>query len=344
MLTERQNLILKYIVDDYSETGDPVGSKVLAKKLPISVSSATIRNEMVVLSNLHLIDQVHTSSGRIPSNQGYRYYVDNLAKPLPLDSKYRDYISNSLSGSFRQIDDIVRQSAKILSQVTDYAAMTFSPENSSNDIINHFQLVRLNDHHLMAVIVMENEQVESQSFLVKQTVTVNQIEMTTNFLNQHLSGLTTSQTMIRIQSGFFDNLKRYIKDTTSILNAFRYLIQKVVSDRYFVSGRLNLFNQKHDLENAKPLYSFLNENSRLTEILNHSSQPISVQIGPELQDDVLKDYSLIAGTYDVGIHGIGRIAVIGPTRMEYPKVLGLVDAFRVEMQEQIKNYYHSYDQ
>ncbi|WP_225362180.1 heat-inducible transcriptional repressor HrcA [Fructilactobacillus sanfranciscensis] len=346
MLTERQSMILKYIIDDYSKTGVPIGSKALAEQLPIHVSSATIRNEMAVLSHQNFIEKLHTSSGRVPSNQGYRYYIDNLAKPAKLDTKRLEYISEMLNGSFQQIDEIVRQSADILSHLTDYTALTFSPELTTENTIKHLQLVNLGLNRMMVVIVMGNEQVESQSFLVTNQYIDSQLSLATNLLNQQLVGKTAREVKQVFQSKILTELHTYLPDTNQFVQAIQAILSKIDDDHYFISGQMNMFEQngKQDFSKIKSLYSMFNNDNGIDALLEKSSKPISVKIGAEFDNDWLKDYSIITGSYDLGNHGIGRIALIGPMRMSYPNMLGVVDAFRHELKNRISGYYRSYDQ
>ncbi|USS91009.1 heat-inducible transcriptional repressor HrcA [Fructilactobacillus carniphilus] len=345
MLTDRQNLILKQIVDEYSQTGEPVGSKSLAQHLPIKVSSATIRNEMSVLSQNHFIEQVHTSSGRIPSYQGYRYYVDNLTKPIPLEVQARDYITEMLDGSFKQLDDIVRQSADLLSQITDYTALTFTPMLQQQDVVESFRLTQINHQNFMAIMMMKSGLVQSQPFLTEQPLTSTDGSHVEAWLNQHLRGESLSQVTQTLEAELASG-NQQLADFTQIVNAFVVVANKLRHEQFFVSGRSNLFHGvgAETFANLKPLYSSLSSATDLETILQSSGQDVSVRLGSELHNDLWRNYSIISGTYDAGAHGVGRIAVIGPTRMFYPRVMGLVDAFRDELQTRIRSYYHDYDQ
>ncbi|WP_056997975.1 heat-inducible transcriptional repressor HrcA [Fructilactobacillus fructivorans] len=346
MLTERQNMILKYIVDDYTDNGVPIGSKRLASQLPMNVSSATIRNEMAVLSGQNLIQKVHTSSGRVPSNEGYRYYIDNLVAPVLVDNEEKSLIHNALGGTFQQIDDIVKQSADILSSLTDYTAMTLSPEQTNTETLRHFQLIKLSDHQVMAIIIMNDGQVESQPFITNDQIDEDKLVQATNLVNDKLSGESIPEVLNELKTTIPEEIRDYLTSSENFVSAFEYVINKSLKDHFFVSGRMNLLDtmdDKKDIKNMKPLYSMFGDNSNMAQILDNDAKPISVMIGSELRNDLLKNYSIISGTYDVGVHGMGRIAVIGPTRMAYPKVLGLVDAFKDELQKRINGYYNNYD-
>ncbi|USS92794.1 heat-inducible transcriptional repressor HrcA [Fructilactobacillus ixorae] len=345
MLTERQNLILKHIVDAYSQTGEPVGSKYLADHLPIKVSSATIRNEMSVLSHNHFIEQVHTSSGRVPSYKGYRYYVDYLTEPIPLEMKARDYITETLDDSVKQIDDIVKQSADLLSQITDYTALTFAPTLQSQDVVESFRLTQINHLNFMAIMMMKSGLVQSQPFLTEAALTPSSSTKVEAWLNQHLRNQPLAVVTRSLENEVAHG-GQPLADFTQIVDAFMMVASKLQHDQFFVSGRSNLFHGMgaEAFANLKPLYSSLSSAADLATILQPSGRDVSVRLGFELPNDLWRNYSIISGTYDAGEHGTGRIAVIGPTRMFYPRVMGLVDAFRDELQTRIRSYYHDYDQ
>ncbi|WP_413627389.1 heat-inducible transcriptional repressor HrcA [Fructilactobacillus vespulae] len=346
MLTDRQAMILEYIIDDYSKTGIPIGSKALANQLPIKVSSATIRNEMAVLSDQRFIEKLHTSSGRVPSNIGYRYYIDHLAKPKPLDKKRLKYVSGMLDQSFQQIDDIVRQSADIMSSITDYTALTISPELATENTIKHLQIVRIGINRLLVVVIMSNEQVESQSFLVMCVYTDAQLVQATNLLNDKLVGKTAKEVNLVFQSGLLSDLGSYLPDTQQFVQTLGSILASIDDDHYFVGGRMNMFDQVtvNDLSKIKLLDDLFNNDTGINKLLENDLKPISVKIGSEIENDWLKNYSIITGTYDLGNHGVGKIALIGPTRMAYPKMIGVVDAFRNELKKRISGYYYDYDQ
>lgn len=346
MLTDRQAMILEYIIDDYSKTGIPIGSKALANQLPIKVSSATIRNEMAVLSDQRFIEKLHTSSGRVPSNIGYRYYIDHLAKAKPLDKKRLKYVSGMLDQSFQQIDDIVRQSADIMSSITDYTALTISPELATENTIKHLQIVRIGINRLLVVVIMSNEQVESQSFLVMCVYTDAQLVQATNLLNDKLVGKTAKEVNLVFQSGLLSDLGHYLPDTQQFVQTLGSILASIDDDHYFVGGRMNMFDQVtvNDLSKIKLLDDLFNNDTGINKLLENDLKPISVKIGSEIENDWLKNYSIITGTYDLGNHGVGKIALIGPTRMAYPKMIGVVDAFRNELKKRISGYYYDYDQ
>ncbi|ETO40899.1 Heat-inducible transcription repressor HrcA [Fructilactobacillus florum 8D] len=344
MLTERQSLILKQIVDTYSATGEPVGSKSLAQRLPIRVSSATIRNDMSILSANDYIEKLHTSSGRVPSERGYRYYLDHLAEPAPPDAQYQQYIQELLGGSFQQLDDIVRQSAEVLSELTEYPAITISPESQTGEIVQHLQVLKLNGHHLMAVVIMNTGQVENQAFVVHEDWSTAQLEKATNILNETYAEQPFSLVVKDLATNRLQSLAAVVPNLAVLRHVFQYVLQKFTRDQFFLSGRTKLFPVGvANADDYGQSNSLVDINDDLLSIVDGVISPLSVQLGFELPNNSLRSYSIVSGLYDVGVHGIGRIAIIGPTRMEYPKVMGLVDAFRTELQNRISGYYHGYE-
>lgn len=175
MLTERQELILKTIITDFTQTHEPVGSKTVMKQLPIKVSSATIRNEMAVLEDQDLIEKTHSSSGRIPSSEGYRYYLDNLVEPLQLPESVYNTIGSQLDRPFHQVNEIVQEAARILSDLTDYTAFAEGPE--SGDVkITGFRIVPLSARQVMAILVTSDGNVQNQVYALPHNIHGEEIE------------------------------------------------------------------------------------------------------------------------------------------------------------------------
>ena len=174
MLTERQKLILSLIIQDFTNSGQPVGSKSLMEE-GVKASSATIRNDMKALEELGMLEKTHSSSGRIPSVSGYRYYVDHLLTPAKVSNQEVAQIRNSLKKDIHEIDDIIQQSAKILSQVTSYTAFSLGPEMKDRTLTG-FRIVPLNDRQILAIIVTDKGNVESQVFRVPENVESQDLE------------------------------------------------------------------------------------------------------------------------------------------------------------------------
>ncbi|WP_203629095.1 heat-inducible transcriptional repressor HrcA [Lentilactobacillus fungorum] len=340
VLTDRQKNILQIIIRDYTRTGMPVGSKALASEFPTHVSSATVRNDMAALESKGLITKTHFSSGRIPSIEGYRYYVDNLVEPDPLDDSAEDLIKNSFNSEFNRIDEIIQESAKVLSDLTNYMALTFNPESSDKVTLGGFRLVKLDDRQVMAIIVTNTGHVVNKIFRLAN-VSSEQLETIVNIINSELVGKPLQQVMVKLQSDIPMLMTRYIQTPEGFLKIFGEMLDEAGKDKVHVDGELNLlrFVERQDIDRLKPLYNLLGTEDTVQKIINPNSNDVQVRIGGELRNDLLKDYSIITGTYDLNEYGHGVIAVIGPTRMPYSKVIGIVGALREELTKKLLGYY-----
>ena len=346
MLTPRQKKVLLAVIRDYTKSGLPVGSKALANQLPFRVSSATIRNEMAYLEKKGLIKKTHSSSGRLPSINGYRYYIDHLISPRPVNRTDEEIIRRALNGRFRKIDEIVKQSANILSNLTHYTALTLRPEQTHRRRLSGFRLVALGNDEVMAILVTDNGEIESQVFRIPDQVSADQLESIVKLINDQLVGDSIPTVLSLLKTKIPAEVSQYISTPDGFLDTFDNVLNKAARDRFYIGGELNLLNftNSNDISYLKPLYSLLNQTDNVSNFIGKPRQPVSVKIGSEISNTLLRHYSVITGTYDVGKYGKGLIAVLGPTRMPYSKIMGIVGAFREELAKRLLGYYHNYGQ
>ena len=349
MLTQRQKKILQAIVRQYTSTGQPVGSKHLAEKLPFKVSSATVRNEMAVLEDNDLILKEHSSSGRIPSKRGYRYYVDNLLDPQAVTDNDLVVIQNSLGTGFQKIDEIISHSADILSNLTSYTAFTLKPEQESVRL-SGFRVVPLGNHKVIAILVTDSGEVENQSFTLPPDIDTDAMQAVIRMINDQLVGLPLSEVVKRLKDDIPLQVLHYMHSPDGFLDIFDNVLSQAARERFFVVGRLNLldFASTHDPHAIQSLYGLLDKNDNLSNILDStltSDNGVNVKIGQEIsKNKLLDDYSLITASYNVEQYGRGIIAVLGPTRMPYSRTIGIVNAFRQELAKRLLDFYrHYYD-
>lgn len=338
-------MILKAIVRDYTSSGVPVGSKALAAQLPLHVSSATVRNEMATLEDLGLIAKTHSSSGRIPSVKGYRYYVDHLVQPDPIKPNDIDIIKSSLDGQFLKIDEIIETSARILSNLTSYTAFTLKPELKESRL-SGFRLVPLGKRQVMAVLVTDNGDVESQTFNIAPGITGDQLEAVVRLINDQLVGKPLKDVLQALETDIPMQVTQYLQKPEGFLKIFGDVLTQAAKERFYVGGRLNLlnFSDANDVDELKSLYTLMDRTDDMASVLGQPTDHVQVKIGSEITNDILKDYSLITATYEVGDHGKGVIALLGPTRMPYSRMIGLVGAFRQELAQRLIDYYRYFDQ
>lgn len=199
MLTERQELILKTIIMDFTQTHEPVGSKTVMNQLPIKVSSATIRNEMAVLEDQRLIEKTHSSSGRIPSSEGYRYYLDNLVEPLKLPESVYNTIGSQLDRPFHQVNEIVQEAARILSDLTNYTAFAEGPEKRDVKVTG-FRIVPLSSRQVMAILVTSDGNVQNQVYALPHNIYGEEIEKAVHMINDQLVGKSLNEINVSLLS------------------------------------------------------------------------------------------------------------------------------------------------
>lgn len=344
MLTERQELILKTIIQDFTNTHEPVGSKTVMNQLPIKVSSATIRNEMAVLEDKGLIEKTHSSSGRIPSTEGYRYYLDNLVQPLQLPEEMYHEIGYQFDQPFNQVDEIVREAAKILSDLTDYTAFAEGPE-AKDVMITGFRIVPLAPRQVMAILVTSDGGVKNQVYTLPRHISGEEIEQAVRLINDQLVGRNLKD----INKDTFAQLSSNNvvgKNLPEFLELLESVIKDAASEQMYVDGQLNLLNnaENSDLQEIKSLYELINSNHLAGELIDLSDNqkekyPVHVRLGSELQNDLLKDFSLVTAEYSVGNYGRGTIAILGPRNMPYSEMIGLMEYFRQELARKLLDYY-----
>ena len=257
MLTERQKLILSLIIKNFTNTGQPVGSKSLMEE-GVKASSATIRNDMKALEELGMLEKTHSSSGRIPSALGYRYYVDYLLTPAKVSNQEVDQIRRSLKKDIHEIDDIIQQSAKILSQVTSYTAFSLGPEMKDRTLTG-FRIVPLNDRQILAIIVTDKGNVESQVFRIPENVDSQDLEKMVRIINDRLVGQPLVSVYQKLRTEIPMILHRYFQTTEGISHLFDVILNDAFEDKVFVSGRMNIlnFNPDQDFNHVKSMYSLM---------------------------------------------------------------------------------------
>lgn len=346
MLTQRQEAILQAIVRQYTDTGQPVGSKGLVDKLPMKVSSATIRNEMAFLEHEGLVVKEHSSSGRVPSKKGYRYYVDHLLDPNSVSNNDLVVIQNSLGTNFAKLDEIISHSADILSQLTSLTAFTIKPEQKDARL-SGFRLVPLGNQKVIGILVTDTGDVENQTFRIPSDMDTEALEAVVRMINDELKGKTLVEVVQQLKTDIPVQVHRYLENPEGFLDVFDSILSQAERERFFVGGRLNLMGvaAKQSPSEMKALYELLDTNDRISQIIDsdNDGSGINVRIGNEIANsDVLDNYSLITAKYDVDQYGEGIIAVLGPTAMPYSRTIGIVDAFRRELAKRLLDYYHHY--
>jgi heat-inducible transcriptional repressor len=340
MLSERQRLILSAIVDDYIRSAEPVGSRTISKRNDVSFSPATIRNEMSDLEELGFLEQPHTSAGRIPSNKGYRYYVDHLVKRGHLSKQELDVIKLFFAEKLDEMERAIQHVAVILSNMTNYTSIVLGPELLSTTL-KHLQIVPLNDHSAVAIVVTNTGHVENKVVTIPEGVSVSEIERIVNMLNARLSGVP----LVHFKSKLFNEIGSELSHYTNQYEELVKLIEGVLlhdeDDRIFISGATNMLTQPEfkDVGKVKGILDLFDETQTLVRLVSAASQGIQVRIGTENTVQAINNCSLITASYSIDGHSLGTIGILGPTRMEYGKVISLLDVLSKDMAALMGRWY-----
>lgn len=341
MLSERQLAIFNLLVNLYTDTGFPVGSNTLMKN-GIKASSATIRNDLVKLEDLGLIQKVHSSSGRIPSEEGYRFYIDNLMKPsvIPFEEQYK--IRQLFNREYSATNEIIEVSAKILSDLTNYTAFSLGPEVKDRKLTS-FKIIPLNSRQLIAIIVTDKGYVESQVFTVPEEVTASDIEKMINIINDRLIGKSLLTVYHQLRTEIPLILQRYFTNSSNMLLLFEDVFHQVFDDQIYVSGGMNLLDSGslEDVSEFKSIYSLFTDTERLSELILPGESEIEIKVGNEINNELLTNMSLVTASYQVSDHGNGVVALLGPTSMSYAKMMGLLNVFKIELSDHLESHYRS---
>lgn len=343
MLTERQLLILRLIIQLYTETLEPIGSKTLMREADLPFSSATIRNEMMKLEELGYLEKNHTSSGRIPSSKGYRYFLDYIMpnQMVSIPQQEVDQIRSTLQNPIYEIQELFHLSADILSSLTNYTCISLGPELSRN-CLTGFRLVRLSPVQLMAIIVTDREYVENKVFSIPTNVQDEELEQIVKVINKELVGLPLVQVIQRLQTDIPLLIQRYIQSQVHIIHAIKEMLHNFEQDRFHVAGKkhlLNFINSNTNVEQLKNIYYLMEEPSILNQLIQPSTNDIQIRLGNEMEHPLLKECSLITASYETPSKDKGVIAVLGPVNMPYTRIVSLIDNLRSELSRSVNYYY-----
>lgn len=326
MLSERQRMILSAIVDDYIRSAEPVGSRSISKRGDVTYSPATIRNEMADLEEMGLLEQPHTSAGRVPSIKGYRYYVDNLVTLDGVRDQDVRKIRTFFAEKMNHWEDVIGHAATILSQLTNYTSIVLGPETFSTTL-KHFQLVPINESSAVAIIVTNTGHVEHRTIAIPDGISMDDMNKVVNLLNDKLTGVPFYRIKSVLHSEIAKELSRYVDHCEEILSVLENTIAEQQEPKVYLSGASNMLTQPEfkDVDKAKSILEMFEETQILMRLFQSKPEGIQVKIGTENTLAAINQCSLITATYTLEGQSLGTIGILGPTRMEYGKVISLLD-------------------
>ncbi len=335
-LNERKLTILHAIIKTYLETGEPVGSRTISKYTDLSLSSATIRNEMSDLEELGYIVQPHTSAGRIPSDKGYRLYVDMLMeeKEQELNEKQEQMLEKA-----DKMEKLLKQAAKVLASNTNYATMVSTPMNSANKL-KFIQLSMVDEEQIIAVIVLGGNVIKNRIINVDEPLSNENLLKLNMLLNTTLNGMSIEEINLGLIARLKEQAGIHSEVIGNVLDAVADVIQIDEDMQIYTSGTTNIFKypELSDKQSAQEIISAFEEKQQLTELVTQTlskeeNTGIQVYIGDETPVQNMKDCSVVTATYELGDGMKGTIGIIGPKRMDYEHVLKSMKRLQSELDQ-----------
>ena len=333
-LDERKKKVLQAIVEEYINTAEPVSSGSITKGHGLDYSSATIRNDMAQLENIGFLDKPHTSAGRVPSAEGYRYYVNELLKEDNLTLEEIKYIQNKLKIKVNEIEDLTKVATTTLSEITHYTTVAVGPK-ADKQIIEEIKFVSLGQRMLMVVIVTDTGLVKETIIKFDEDITESQVDTLNNLFNTRLRGKPLSKIDKPMAEYIFSEVHYSIGIMNAIINQINKIIEEE-NNNIFLEGAKESFDlpEFKSMKVAKNFINLLDAKDEMLEIFNSGeAEDINVFIGNDDENSNLKDFSIITFKHTLGDKDLGTIGIIGPKRMDYAKVISVMKYISKKLNE-----------
>lgn len=321
MLNNRQNELLKLIVEDYIKTAHPVSSKALCDAL--NCSSATIRNEMVFLEENGYLEKTHISSGRVPSEKGYRYYVDNIMQPKELTGEDMLKLQTIFTNNSLMLDDYINKSMEIISEMTNLTAVVLG-KSSKENCINKVEVVPVSEKNLIAIVITDKGHVEHRNIVIEENVSLEDIKQTVDLINKMIVGTPIDEVSIKLEYEVKPIISKYVKQHEVLYNAFYNAFSDFTnSSNVTLKGTKNILMQPefNDADKIRKIISKF-EDKDIVSSIEEEENGINIYIGSE--NDFDDNVTIIKAKYNLSGEE-GTIALIGPKRMEYERVISLLN-------------------
>ena len=324
MLDDRKKRVLQAIVEEYINTAEPVSSNALTKNYGLDYSSATIRNEMADLEKKGYLDKTHTSSGRIPSEKGYRYYVDELLKDDNISREEIKYISDKLETKVNEIEDLTKIAANTISEVTHYTTVSIGPRANSQ-LIEELKFVLLGTRMMMAVILTDSVLVKETIIKFDEDINERQVETMNYMFNNKLKHQPIETIDRPLEEYLYDEMTYSINVIKPVIEQIKRVLEE--DEKIYLEGTNKSFDlpEFNSLEVAKNFINVLDTKDLVTDMLNSGfAEDINVYIGEENKKEELKDFSVVTFRHKMNGKDLGTIGIIGPKRMDYSKVISVM--------------------
>jgi len=332
LLDNRKKKVLQAIVEEYINTAEPVSSNSLTSNHGLNCSSATIRNEMADLEKSGYLDKTHTSSGRIPSEKGYRYYVDELLKEDDISLEEIKYISSKLETKVNEIEDLTKIAANTISEVTHYTTVSIGPKATSQ-IIEEIKFILLGTRMMMAIILTDTGMVKETIIKFDEDITQKQVETMNYMFNNKLKGQPIETIDRPLEEYLYDEMTYSVNVIKPVIEQIKKALQ---DEQIYLEGANKFFDlpEFNSLEVAKNFINVLDTKELVSDMLNSGfADDIHVYIGEENQKEELKDFSVVTFKHKVNGKDVGTIGIIGPKRMDYSKVISVMKYINKKLKE-----------
>ena len=326
-LTERKLKILQAIVGDFIYSAEPVGSRTISRKYDMGVSAATIRNEMSDLEDMGFLTHPHTSAGRIPSDKAYRLYVNSLMKKYELPEKEKQAIEKEISENMTELDKTIQHASNLLSRLTNLTAFAMTPNQDENKL-KYVNILPVDERTVVLMIVAESGKVTNTAVRLKSQYDPKTLELLSKVLTHNYRGRSLSSILtLDIIKDLESDIVSMGKVAENIIPSFISTLENMLNVDLYIDGLENIFSipEYNDINKAKVFMNMVSRKQELTKLLMNRKSGVIVTIGNENDDDIMKDCSLITATYCVDGHCVGKLGVVGPTRMKYDEVTSVVE-------------------
>lgn len=327
----RRERVLKLIVEHFIKTAEPVGSRTLIEEYDLNYSSATIRAEMNSLEQEGYLEKTHTSSGRVPSSKGYRYYIEHL-RERSVSEEFKYQMQSILDEKIQSIDDVIKESCEILSQMTSLASIVLGP-NATQEKLVSVQLVPISETSATCVFITDQGYVENKTFVLNEKTSLSDVESCVKLLNERLKGTTISELIPKMKA-IKPLLNDYVIDHDVIYQAMLEAFVGFAKDRLSAYGKEELFEQpefRDDAAKIRKLIELFDSPEVFREVEEEGDQEISIHIGGESTGD--DDVSIISAKVKVPGQKEGSIAIVGPKRMDYDQVVSSMEYLLNEIEK-----------
>lgn len=337
MLNKRERQVLQAIIEEYINTAEPVSSGTIVENYNLDYSSATIRNDMAELEKQGYLEKPHTSSGRIPSAKGYRFYVDELLNDEKISLDEIQYIKSKLETKVNEIEELTKIATNTISEITHYTTVAIGPD-ANNNIISDVKFISLGNRILMAVVLTENGAIKETIIKYDEDLSEGQVDSLNYLFKNKLKGKPLTKIDKPMEEYIIESMEDQVDVIRPIISQMNKSLEQ--SDNIYLEGANNVFDfpEFKKIDTARNFLSILDTKEQVMEILNSGlAQDINIYIGEENEKEELRDLSIVTFRHTIGNKDFGTIGIIGPKRMDYSKVISIMKYISKKLNEKFND-------